>query len=41
MWIGSSVEIYELLVLQRGWSRRRFARFVADFMIATLLSPDG
>jgi AcrR family transcriptional regulator len=41
MWTCSSVEIYELLVLQRGWSRRRFARFVADFMIAALLSPDG
>lgn len=33
----SSVEIYEVLVLQRGWSPGEFARFVGDFMIATLL----
>jgi AcrR family transcriptional regulator len=39
MWTCSSVEIYELLVVQRGWSRRRFARFIADFMIASLLPP--
>ncbi|TDW81693.1 MULTISPECIES: TetR/AcrR family transcriptional regulator [Kribbella] len=49
LWTCSSVEIYELLVLQRGWSPRRFARFIADFMIASLLpdreanvaAPDG
>jgi AcrR family transcriptional regulator len=40
LWTCSSVEIYELLVLQRGWSPRRFARFIADFMIASLL-PDS
>jgi AcrR family transcriptional regulator len=39
LWTCSSVELYELLVLQRGWSMRRFAGFVADFMIAALLSP--
>lgn len=33
----SSVEIYELLVLQRGWSLPEFARFIADFMISGLL----
>jgi AcrR family transcriptional regulator len=38
LWTCSSVEIYELLVLQRGWSPRRFARFIADFMIGSLLS---
>jgi AcrR family transcriptional regulator len=37
LWTCSSVELYELLVLQRGWSLRRFGRFVADFMIAALL----
>jgi AcrR family transcriptional regulator len=37
LWTCSSVEIYELLVLQRGWSSDRFARFVADFMISALL----
>jgi AcrR family transcriptional regulator len=40
LWTCSSVEIYELLVLKRGWSPRRFARFIADFMIASLL-PDS
>ena len=33
----SSVEIYEVLVLQRGWSLPEFAQFVADFMICGLL----
>lgn len=37
LWTCSSVEIYELLVLQRGWSHERFAQFVADFMITSLL----
>ena len=40
LWTCSSVEIYELLVLQRGWSPQRFARFLAHFMIASLL-PDS
>jgi hypothetical protein len=40
LWTCSSVEIYELLVLKRGWSPHRFARFIADFMIASLL-PDS
>lgn len=33
----SSVEIYEVLVLQRGWSLSEFAQFVSDFMISGLL----
>jgi AcrR family transcriptional regulator len=37
LWTCSSVELYELLVLKRGWPLPRFAEFVADFMIATLL----
>ncbi|MDX6260882.1 MAG: hypothetical protein QOH84_2570 [Kribbellaceae bacterium] len=40
LWTCSSVEIYELLVLKRGWSPRRFAQFIADFMISSLL-PDS
>jgi hypothetical protein len=32
-------QLYELLVLQRGWSVSRFARFISDFMIAALLPP--
>jgi AcrR family transcriptional regulator len=37
LWTCSSVELYELLVLKRGWSMPRFAELVADLMIATLL----
>ena len=37
LWTCSSAELYELLVLQRGWSLARFGRFVGDFMIAALL----
>lgn len=34
----SSLEMYDVLVLQRGWSLPEFARLVGDFMIATLLA---
>ncbi|WP_202918708.1 TetR/AcrR family transcriptional regulator [Saccharothrix deserti] len=37
LWTCSSVELYELLVLRRGWSSARFARFVGEFMISALL----
>ncbi|CAN5515176.1 hypothetical protein BH24ACT26_BH24ACT26_14350 [soil metagenome] len=37
LWTCSSVELYELLVQQRGWSLPRFGRFIADFMITALL----
>ncbi len=37
IWTCTSAELYELLVLQRGWPLRRFERFVSDFMIASLL----
>jgi len=40
LWTCSSIEIYDLLVVQRGWPLPRFARFVADFMITALLSPE-
>jgi AcrR family transcriptional regulator len=39
LWTYSSPELYELLVLGRGWSKERYGRFVADAMIAALLSP--
>lgn len=38
LWTCSSVELYELLVLRRGWSLRRFSRFVANFMITALVA---
>lgn len=37
MWTCSSPEIYELLVLSRGWSSEQFAAFVAETMAAALL----
>ena len=40
LWTCSSVEIYDLLVVQRGWPLSRFATFVADFMITALLPPE-
>jgi AcrR family transcriptional regulator len=37
LWSCTSDELYDLLVLQRGWSLPRFARFLGDFMIGALL----
>ncbi|CAN5193565.1 hypothetical protein BH20ACT5_BH20ACT5_19410 [soil metagenome] len=37
MWTCSSPEFFELLVLRRGWSLRRFGRYVGDCLIAGLL----
>lgn len=37
MWTYSSPELYELLVLRRGWSLPRYGRFVGDSLIAALL----
>jgi AcrR family transcriptional regulator len=37
LWTYSAPELYELLVLRRGWSPRRHGRFVADAMINALL----
>lgn len=37
LWTYSSPELYELLVLRRGWSPARYGRFVADAMIKALL----
>jgi hypothetical protein len=36
----SSLELFEVLVLQRGWPAPEFARFVADFMISNLLATE-
>jgi AcrR family transcriptional regulator len=38
LWTYSSPELYELLVLTRGWSLSRYADFIADAMIAALLA---
>jgi AcrR family transcriptional regulator len=37
LWTYSSPELYELLVLRRGWTPQRFGRFIADAMTAALL----
>jgi len=40
MWTYSSPELYELLVLTRGWPLERYGAFIADAMIAALLPPE-
>jgi AcrR family transcriptional regulator len=39
LWTYSSPELYELLVLRRGWKLKQYGRFVADAMAAALLRP--
>lgn len=41
LWTYSSPELYELLVLRRGWHLERYSAFIADAMIAALLQPIG
>jgi AcrR family transcriptional regulator len=40
LWTYSSPQLYELLVLFRGWPLVRYGTFIADAMIAALLPPD-
>jgi AcrR family transcriptional regulator len=37
LWTCNSPEVYELLVLQRGWTPRRYGSWVADTLIAAFL----
>jgi AcrR family transcriptional regulator len=37
LWTYNSVELYDLLVLQRGWEPKRYGRWIADALIAALL----
>jgi hypothetical protein len=37
LWTFSSPELYELLVLRRGWTPRRYGAFIAEAMIHALL----
>jgi len=41
LWTCSAPELYELLVVQRGWSLTQFGGFVADMMIGSLLPEPG
>ena len=40
MWTYSSPDLYELLVIKRGWPPGRYGAFIADAMIAALLPPE-
>jgi len=40
MWTYSSAQLYELLVVIRGWPLERYSAFLADAMIAALLPPE-
>ena len=37
MWTYSSYELYELLILKRGWTAERFGAFIADALDAALI----
>lgn len=37
LWFCSSAELYELLVVHRGWSPKQLGRFATDTMVAALL----
>ena len=39
LWTSTSPELYELLVLQRGWKAERFGGFVTTLLESALLSP--
>ena len=41
MWTYSSPELYELLVVRRGWTPAHYGDFVADALIAALLPDAG
>jgi AcrR family transcriptional regulator len=40
LWTYNSVELFDLLVLQRGWDPDKYGRWIAEAMIAALL-PDA
>jgi AcrR family transcriptional regulator len=40
LWTCTSAELYELLVQRRGWSLRRFERFVGDLLVSALLPSE-
>lgn len=39
LWLASSTELYELLIVKRGWPLSRYARFIGD-MLAGVLLPE-
>ena len=38
-WTCTSPELFELLVIKRGWTPERYGQWVGDTFIATLLEP--
>jgi len=40
LWTYSAPELYELLVLRKGWSAKQHGKFIADAMINALLDPE-
>jgi len=41
LWAYSSPELYELLVLRRGWTTGRYGQFIAQSLISALLPAQG
>jgi AcrR family transcriptional regulator len=39
LWALTSIPLWEELVLQRGWSAKRYERHVAELLIAALIDP--
>jgi hypothetical protein len=37
LWTHNSVELWDLLVRQRGWADKRFGRWVGEQLVAALL----
>ena len=38
LWTYNSAELFQLLVLERGWSPQRYGRWIADALIAALVT---
>lgn len=38
LWAYNSAELFQLLVLERGWSPKRYGRWVADALVAALIA---
>jgi hypothetical protein len=38
LWAYNSAELFQLLVLGRGWSPKRYGRWIADALIAALIA---
>lgn len=41
LWTYNSVELFDLLVVQRGWDPKRYGRWIAEAMIAALLPVES